>query len=354
LIKLVIVDDEKMIREGLASTMPWNDMGVEVVGTAGNGQAALEIIKDEKPHIVLTDIRMPKMDGLQLLKNISEENLKIKVVMLSGYDEFSYAQQAIRYGASDYILKPINAEELEKLIKRLVQTFTEEVYEDLAYIKAKKSIEAELLQYITAIRSTNRDIAISSLNKISEKLRAQALVHDQYHKLYMEIISSVLHALDEDGLKHAGKLREEYLKSFIDLLNTANGDDLMEWLYSFTDKVSEYIKENKGDTYSNVIKKAMEYIEQHYNEELSAQKVAEAVYLSPNYFSHIFKKIRKESFTDYLNKIRVEKAKALLSNNLYKVYEVSDMVGYSDYKYFSSVFKKIVGVSPTQYSELSK
>jgi two-component system, response regulator YesN len=354
LIKLVIVDDEKMIREGLASTMPWNDMGVEVVGTAGNGLTALEIIKDKKPHIVLTDIRMPKMDGLQLLKTISEENLKIKVVMLSGYDEFSYAQQAIKYGASDYILKPINAEELEKLIRRLVQTFTEEVFEDLAYIKSKKSIEVELLQYITAIRSTNRDIAISSLNKILEKLRAQALVHDQYHKLYMEIISSVLHALDEDGMKHAGKLREEYLKSFIDLLNTANGDDLMEWLYSFTDKVSEYIKENKGDTYSNVIKKAMEYIEEHYNEELSAQKVAEAVYLSPNYFSHIFKKIRKESFTDYLNKIRVEKAKALLSNNLYKVYEVSDMVGYSDYKYFSSVFKKIVGVSPTQYSELSK
>lgn len=354
MIKLVIVDDEKMIREGLASTMPWSDMGVEVVGTAGNGQAALEIIKDKKPHIVLTDIRMPKMDGLQLLKAISEENLKIKVVMLSGYDEFSYAQQAIKYGASDYVLKPINAEELQKLVRRLVQTFTEEVFEDLAYIKAKKNIEAELGQYITAIRSENRDLAISSLNKIADKLREQTLVEDQFHKLYMDIASSVLHALDEDGLKHAGKLREEYLKSFIDLLNTASRDDLMQWLYSFTDKVSEFIKENKSDTYSNVIKKAMAYIDQHYYEELSAQKVAEAVYLSPNYFSHIFKKIRKESFTDYLNKIRVEKAKELLSNNLYKVYEVSDMVGYSDYKYFSSVFKKIVGVSPTQYSELSK
>lgn len=353
MIKLVIVDDEKMIREGLANTIPWSDLGVEVVGTAGNGQAALEIIKYKKPHIVLTDIRMPKMDGLQLLKTISEEYPKIKVVMLSGYDEFSYAQQAIKYGATDYILKPVNAEELQKLVKKLTQTYAEEVFEDLSYIKAKKNIEAELGQYITAIRSGNRDIALSSLNKISDKLTEQASGDDQFHKLYLDITSSVLNALDEDGVKHADKLREEYLKSFIDLFNSASGDELMQWLYSFTDNISAYIKENKGDTYSNVIKKAMEYIEQHYNEDLSAQKVAEAVYLSPNYFSHIFKKIRKESFTDYLNKIRVEKAKVLLSNNLYKVYEVSDMVGYSDYKYFSSVFKKIVGVSPTQYSELS-
>lgn len=338
----------------MARTIPWNDMGVEVVGTAGNGLAALEIIKDKKPHIVLTDIRMPKMDGLQLLEIISEENPKIKVIMLSGYDDFSYAQQAIKHGASDYLLKPVNAEELQKLVKKLIQTFTEEVFEDLSYIKAKKSIEAELEQYITAIRLGSRDTALSSLDNISEKLKDQLLSNNQFHKLFMDIINSVLHALEDDGFKLVEKLREEYLKTFIDSFNSANRDEFMQWLYNFTDKVSEYIKENKGDTYSNVIKKALEYIEQHYNEELSAQKVAEAVYLSPNYFSHIFKKIRKESFTDYLNKIRVEKAKLLLSKNLYKVYEVSDMVGYSDYKYFSSVFKKLVGVSPTQYSELSK
>jgi two-component system, response regulator YesN len=354
LIRIVIVDDEKMIREGLARTMPWNDMGVEVVGAAGNGYNALDIIREKKPHIVLTDIRMPKMDGLQLLQIVKEENPKIKVVMLSGYDDFAYAQQAIKYGASDYLLKPINAEELQALVSRLIQTFKEEVFEDLSYIKIKKNIEEELGQYITAIRLGSRDAAFSSLGKLSDRLTEQILGADQFHKLYMEVINSVLQALDEDGFKLEEELREEYLKSFIDLFNSANRDELMQWLYRFTDKISAYIKERKGDTYSNVIKKALEYIEQHYNEELSAQKVAEAVYLSPNYFSHVFKKIRKESFTDYLNKIRVEKAKLLLSNNLYKVYEVSDMVGYRDYKYFSSVFKKLVGVSPTQYSELSK
>lgn len=354
MVKVVIVDDEKMIREGLTRTIPWNDMGVEVVGTAGNGQMALEIIREKKPHIVLTDIRMPKMDGLQLLQRVREENSKIKVVMLSGYDDFSYAQQAIKYGASDYLLKPINAEDLQKLIKKLVKTFEEEIFEDLSYIKIKKDIEAELGQYITAIRLGNRDTAFSLLNKLSDKLTNQLLANDQFYKLYMEIINSVLQTLDEDGFKLTEELREEYLKSFIELFNSADGEELVKWLYRFTDKVAGYVENNKGDSYSFVIKKALEYIEQHYKEELSAQKVAEAVYLSPNYFSHIFKKIRKESFTDYLNKIRVEKAKMLLTTNLYKVYEVSDMVGYSDYKYFSSVFKKLVGVSPTQYSELSK
>jgi ATP-dependent Clp protease ATP-binding subunit ClpA len=124
-------------------------------------------------------------------------------------------------------LKPINAEDLQELVKRLVKTFEEEIYEDLSYINIKKDIEAELEQYIMAIRLGSRDIAFSSLKKLSDKLAEKLLTDDQFHKLYMEIINLALLALDEDGFKLEEELREEYLKSFIDLYNSADGKELM-------------------------------------------------------------------------------------------------------------------------------
>ncbi|WP_163194307.1 response regulator transcription factor [Clostridium thermarum] len=352
MIKLLIVDDEKMIREGLVNTMPWKEMGIEVVGSAGNGLTALEIVREKKPHIVLTDIRMPKMNGIELLQSIRKEGYKIKVVILSGYDEFAYAQQAIRHGAEDYILKPVNAEELQKVIKRLENELKGEINEDLSHIQLRKDIEVEIEKYVAAVQGRDKATAISILDAITENLTLQKVSTEQIHRLYFEIVESVIHAMEKSGLKINDELREEYLNSFIELLNFTKQQELKTWINDFTENLVGFAEDKKGDSYRLVIKKAVEYMEEHFNEKLSVQKVAEVVYLSPNYFSHIFKKIKKESFTDYLNRIRIEKAKELLSKHLYKVYEVSDMVGYSDYKYFSSVFKKLVGVSPTQYSEL--
>lgn len=350
MIKIIIVDDEKMIREGLVTTMPWKEMGIEVVGSADNGRTALEIAIDKKPHIILTDIRMPKMDGIEFLKRIKEELPKVKVVILSGYDDFSYAQQALRYGAADYLIKPVNVEELQKVMGDLKDTFKEENDNDLYWIKVQREMEYETQQYIMSIRIGNKEDAFSLLSKIQYKEVLKNASLEIYKKLYIEIMDATLHELKEDGIQ----LKEEHSYQYLDLINFTKLDELQEWVYSFTDKLIELVGKSKKDNYRIVIKNAMEYIDKHFNEDLSIQQVAEAVHLSPNYFSHVFKKAREESFTDYLNKVRVKKAQCLLAEHIYKVYEVADMVGYSDYKYFSSVFKKISGVSPTEYSELKK
>ncbi|MBC8062425.1 MAG: response regulator [Clostridiaceae bacterium] len=350
MIKIIIVDDEKMIREGLVTTMPWKEMGIEVVGSADNGKTALEIAIDKKPHIILTDIRMPKMDGIEFLKRIKEELPKVKVVILSGYDDFSYARQALKYGATDYLIKPVNVEELQKVMEDLKNTFKEESDKDLYWLRLQREMEYEIQQYIMSIRIGNRDDAFEILSKIRYKQILNNVSLEIYKKLYIEIMDKTLHALKEDGIQ----LKDEQRYKYMDLINFTTLDELQEWIYSFTDKLMELVEKSKTDNYRIVVKNAMLYIDKHFNEELSIQQIAEVVHLSPNYFSHVFKKAREESFTDYLNKVRVKKAQALLAENIYKVYEVSDMVGYSDYKYFSSVFKKISGVSPKEYGELKK
>lgn len=351
--RVFIVDDEKMIRDGLVKTIPWGEWGIEVAGTADNGKTALKMIRNTRPHIILTDIRMPKMDGLELTKRVREELPAARVVVLSGYDDFSYAQQAIRYGVFDYILKPVWAEELYKVMRKLVKTLDEEFQEKLEIIKLQKEMNSEIEQYVNFIRLGEEYGAFAALDKIVIKIKSKGISQGRLKKVYLELLEWTLEALRKDGFPVNEELHSEYRDLYLGLQPLVTLAELDKWLQEFTAEMLRLVAENRdGSIYHPAIKKALEYINTHYHEELTVGKVSEQVYLSPSYFSHIFKKLRGESFSDYLNKVRVQKAKELLANNLYKVYEVSAMVGYSDYKYFSSVFKKITGLSPTEYLAL--
>lgn len=115
--KLIVVDDEQSIREGIADCYPWSELGFEIVGTFGDGKAAMDYIERFCVDAIISDIRMPKMDGLSLADRLHTEYPDLKVILLSGYAEFQYAREAIRFGVKDYILKPIQYE-------NMIQTFT--------------------------------------------------------------------------------------------------------------------------------------------------------------------------------------------------------------------------------------
>src|SRR5699024_7752744 len=118
-IKMLIVDDEPIICQGLKDTIPWRDMNVEVIGTSYNGKQALAIMNEKNIDLVLTDVYMHEMNGLELSKHISNDFPNTRIIMLSGYDEFEYARQAIRLDIEDYLLKPVDIDELTLLVKKV-------------------------------------------------------------------------------------------------------------------------------------------------------------------------------------------------------------------------------------------
>jgi two-component system response regulator YesN len=125
--KVVLVDDEHFVRKGIISLIDWEECGFQVCAEADNGEDALEIIDQVKPDLVITDIRMPVLDGLELIRQLVEEKeAHTKFIILSGYNDFSYAQKAVRYGVCDFILKPLEKEELESTLKQLTTTIEEE------------------------------------------------------------------------------------------------------------------------------------------------------------------------------------------------------------------------------------
>jgi len=117
---VLLVDDDSHVREGLRDFMQWDELGVSKVVEACDGVEALEKVKEIIPHVVITDVRMPGMDGIELARQISDTAPEIKVILLTAYSEFSYAQQAISYGVVDYILKPTNLEKLSAAVKRSI------------------------------------------------------------------------------------------------------------------------------------------------------------------------------------------------------------------------------------------
>jgi two-component system response regulator YesN len=164
---------------------------------------------------------------------------------------------------------------------------------------------------------------------------------DHHKKLCLEIFNTMRNLLkNDDAMLDTCNFLKNMEPENVSESFTQN-HEIKDWIYHFTNTLAHAIEQNRSASGRHTLVKALEYIGKHYKEDLSLEKIAAIVSLSPNYFSHLFKKSRGESFTEYLNKLRMQEAKKILSTGLYKVYQVADMVGYLDYKYFSSVFKKI-------------
>ena len=117
--KVLLVDDEEEVRNAIEQRINWEELGFEVIGKAQNGVKAMEIAEKLQPDVVITDIKMPYMNGLELARNLKEENPGVRILILTGFDEFEYAKEAVHLEIEEYILKPINANELSECLKRL-------------------------------------------------------------------------------------------------------------------------------------------------------------------------------------------------------------------------------------------
>ncbi len=237
---IVIVDDENEIRNGLSNFFPWNTIGFQVVFATCNGILAYEYIKENKVDIVLSDIVMPELTGLELANRIKTEGINTKVVLMSAYTDFEYAQKAIKYGVSMYVQKAMNYDELMSVFTQLKQE-------------------------------------LDTTNKLPEP--------------------------------------------------------------------------NSPMSYNQkIVCKIKDYIQEHY-QEATLNSTASHLRMNPDYISKLFKKTTDITFSEYLSEIRMENAKKFLDDIETSVYEVSELVGYSNQFNFTRAFKHYFGVSPREYRQ---
>jgi two-component system response regulator YesN len=279
---MVIADDELLIRQGLQS-IPWNDYGIELAGTAANGMEALEFVRSVMPSILLTDIKMPGMDGLKLIRAAREIVPDIKSILLTGYQDFNYAQTAIHLRAIDYILKPSDPAEIIEVV-----------------LKAKKQIEKEEEERL------EREKVLRQINCVQDIVRNAVLVKK-------------LDAVQTDGPNNS---------------KDGQGPDCPPY-----------------PVRNAVIRQVIDHISKNYMKDITLQSVARHVFMNHIYLGRLIKKETGENFLEILTRVRLQKACEMLGDPDMKTYEVAEKVGIKDAGYFSQVFRKYFGMTPSEYRE---
>lgn len=329
---VLVAEDEVWIRNGIVEMIERFGLDFKVVAQASDGIEAWNLINEVWPNVVITDIVMPELDGLSLLGKCDEYKLGIVPIVISGYENFSYAQQAIRYGATEYLLKPVVAEDLRQALLRSVERLQSSVhlYEPLHQIQEflgkletwdhqrLVSEAGRILKSIFHAKAPNPGIKIGLFRIFSDKLNEQLTSIDPGHQpLELE------ETLDRPHVEaHFSRLLELW---------------------------SRRVNESAPGKYRSLSKKVAEYVQHNYAKEITLAQIAEHTDLSVSRFCVLFKQQNGDSFINYLNQYRIEKAKQLLLEPDLKVYEVADMVGFSSLPYFSRLFKSLTDQSPNEY-----
>jgi len=513
--KVLVVDDEPRVRRGLRNLIPQLDAEWTVTGEAKNGLEALEMVRKEMPDLVITDIRMPSMNGLDLLNALKE--YPVHVVILSGYGYFEYAKAAIRFGAFDFLLKPLKPEEVQDLLARLkrqlqtnkpqpagaapnhpysklwkdwlmgveetddypsrlreqmpaassryqiiaveIDHFDELVTEDqwgdrqlvsftvrnivheifareeklscrflfaggaqLYFLLVDEDCPLQLLELmifevkrwvkisisvgisdetdrfeklpdlfghakeallnkwiygngsvhaysqlflnddlqagypndldaglVVAIREGRKDKAEERLQQFAVHLLAQNAAYHVFRRYCLQLMSSVVRIVYEQ--KITSIVFQDEVKPY-DLFGMQfTPDEFLGFMKRLIASCIASMDLRKQMKHNRTLEHAVSYIHQHYAKDLSLDEVAGHAQMSSSYFSSFFKQEMGASFVEYLTGLRMEKAKGLMMDPDLKLYEIAQMVGYQDVKYFSRLFKKTEGVAPVEYRQ---
>ncbi len=509
LYKILMVDDEEVIRQGLKHTINWKEMGFRIADDVGSVQDALQLIENNHYDVLVTDIQMPQQNGLELISKIRAIYPLMKIVIISGYDSFEYAVSALRYGVEDYLLKPFRPDYVQQVFGKLKKKMDEqrqelnrqqennlmavnhflyhlvqndyvskeriltisdqlgivlpsegvvvvnfsfhnyaeyvssafqgdggalfqELYNTISnYIEldfdqvscqignncvfvipfVQKSHFEELFLKLLQQLGKNCRIGVSTLVKSMDELSiAYYQAIEALHQFPEQSIcfytskstvsspqisqlllcqKEIVHALE----CNRPELLEKLTDQVFEILNERDVNYVYNWCLNSVHKIIEYFDIEKiknvkmnyqffftsglhgnlikalktsyveqlneiikvlqklsNDPNKRLIQKACKMIEEEYsNEDFSMNTIAERLNISYGYLCTIFKQITNENFMDYLLRVRMQNAKCYLLESKYKIYEIADLVGYNSARYFTLVFRKYYGMSPSDY-----
>ncbi|MDF2937404.1 MAG: response regulator [Paenibacillaceae bacterium] len=330
--RLLVVDDEPIIRSGLKKMVLDYPHGLESADTAGNGLEALEKIMLSEPDILMTDIRMPRMDGLELCKRVHELYPHILKVVVSGYSDFDYAQKCLEYGVKHYLLKPVTPPDLHEVLDKLLHSGTP------GFIPASR-----YLGWIERLEEAVWSLQQDEIRRLTEEWREHgAQLSVQQLK---ELLGDVLSQLQR---RFTDKSRPLHRGIALPLEGHTRPEVFTELEERLKNCIADLLAQRRGN-FKDPMEEAKTYIDTHLSLEITLKEVADMVGITPTYFSALFKKITNETFISYRIHRRMEKARELLAVPHMRTVDIAAEVGYDDYPHFTKTFKKIYGQSPSEY-----
>lgn len=372
--KVFIVEDEELLRNGMRNNVKWEESGYEFCGEANDGEDALPLIRKIKPDIIITDIKMPFMNGLDLSRIIKKELPNIKIIVLTGYDEFDFVREALSIGADEYLLKPFSASKLisalDGISEKISKEKKKEIWDFEKYIVERNLVkvlkEKENNVSVDFYKNDNENVEeffkagkSKDINSFLEEYMSRLESASTHSYIYTYYTLMNIFMIASKFVKDMNGDINEAIPEIKDIeilcLNINSIEELKRYLSYIFEKIIFFRDENKNNKYGKIIEEAKCFINKEYmNSTLSLNLVAYNINVSPNHFSAIFKNGTGETFIDYLTNIRIKKAKELLNSSPMKTYEIGEHVGYNDSHYFSYIFKKVAGLTPSEYKKNNK
>lgn len=376
--KVLFAEDELLVRLGLQSSIPWSKYEMEVVALAENGLEAYKLFEEIHPDILITDLRMEGMDGLELVKRVREVDKECAIVVISCLNDFETLRKLIPYNINAYVLKASIS--IDEVCSVLAQT--------KSYLKSigrtaknnkedSKKLEEKISKYLMGDVSGNIEENLDYLEHLllfsledgnKDKINDLAMEFI-YELVNRQIPGEILVPLKDKEFCVFYKSTEKNMQERIKRINSSIGDflgvsfkithssrrreeSLKDWFdRAYVQQYEINIDENSGKA---LIQKSIEYMQAHYREALSLTDISHTIGLSVSYFSYLFKQETGKNYIEYLNEIRLLATMRDLKNTDEKIVVVAQKHGFQNLEYFSRYFKKKTGESPAQWRKLNR
>ena len=376
--KVLFAEDELLVRLGLQSSIPWSKYEMEVVALAENGLEAYKLFEEIHPDILITDLRMEGMDGLELVKRVREVDKECAIVVISCLNDFETLRKLIPYNINAYVLKASIS--IDEVCSVLAQT--------KSYLKSigrtaknnkenSEKLEEKISKYLMGDVSVNIEENLDYLEHLllfsledgnKDKINDLAMEFI-YELVNRQIPGEILVPLKDKEFCVFYKSTEKNMQEHIKRINSSIGDflgvgfkithssrrreeNLKDWFdRAYVQQYEINIDENSGKA---LIQKSIEYMQAHYREALSLTDISRTIGLSVSYFSYLFKQETGKNYIEYLNEIRLLATMRDLKNTDEKIVVVAQKHGFQNLEYFSRYFKKKTGESPARWRKLNR
>ncbi|OAT86739.1 response regulator transcription factor [Desulfotomaculum copahuensis] len=347
---ILLVEDEELERKFLRHLVENCGRPVRVAGEAANGKEAVELAEMLNPDIVLMDIRMPGMDGLEATARIKAKNPAVEVIIITAHGRFSYSQQAIKNKVSDYLLKPVQPEVLAEALDRVITGLEAQPPGVERFLATAPALNAAASDLVKAIRYCDAGTARQSVNRLVDGFLSET-GHPDREQLAAFAFEMLVTA--GQGLLAAGAGEVAVSSQQNDLAREIKNISSLPGLVAWAEKVYRvhisWVQEHNATGDRAVIRRVQEYMRRHYSRGVTLEEAAGYVHLSPAYLSRLFKQKTGSSFVEHLTALRLEGAKELLIASDQTIDQIATTVGFKNNSYFTAVFKKREGVTPSEF-----
>ncbi|PAE17902.1 hypothetical protein CHH91_02185 [Virgibacillus sp. 7505] len=377
--KALLVDDERNGREVLRALGEWEQNGITVLLEASDGEEALELIESEQPEIIFTDIKMPRMNGIELMEQLHAADYRGKCILVTGYDDYQFMRKAIQFNSYDYLLKPIDPDAFTKVLENVTQAIVAEkqsleneaeVLGDARRLLLEQQVSAlcigelkdfSILQNVLP-QEEKIDLTLLSFYHMHQPDQVMGALTSELHRYAIgdvfrfqieDNLYVVLSAADQwlqienwlrQHLDIPVRLVQKTLRSLAEISSVFEQltVELAEHRYRTIRRLEELESEQRGQD-------IVAYVQSYYMEDVSLERLSKLFFLSKEHISRKFKQETGMTLSRYVTDCRMKQAKQWLETTDKTMYDIARLLGYQDEVYFSKLFKKETGLTPTAY-----